>query len=110
MPEHIHLLVRLNQNKALADVLRSLKADSTRWLKQTFTDLTGFGWQTGYAAFTVSRSQEDRVRLYIENQKQHPRDRTYLDEFRTLLKAHGLEVSPDELEELELIAPEEGDF
>jgi putative transposase len=110
MPEHVHILARLNQNTALAHVLRGSKADSSRWLHQSFPDLAGFAWQTGYAAFTVSRSQEDRVRIYIENQKQHHRDRTYLDEFRTMLQAHGLEVSPEQLEELELTLPEDDDF
>jgi REP element-mobilizing transposase RayT len=107
MPEHVHLLVRLDQNTALKHVLRGLKADSSRWLHQTFARLASFAWQTGYAAFTVSRSQEDRVRTYIDNQKEHHRNRVYLDEFRELLAAHGLEVSPDELEELELALPEE---
>jgi REP element-mobilizing transposase RayT len=110
MPEHIHVLARLNQNKALAQVLRGLKADSSRWLHQTFPDLAGFGWQTGYAAFTVSRSQEDRVRIYIENQKEHHRDRSYLDEFRSLLKAHGLEISEEQLEDLELTFPQDDDL
>jgi hypothetical protein len=112
MPEHVHLLVRLNQNTALAQVLRALKAESSRWLHKTFTDLAGFGWQTGYAAFTVSRSQEERVRLSIENQQKHHRDRTYLDEFRTLLAAHGLELTPEQLEEMEeeLVLPDDVDF
>ena len=107
MPEHVHVLARLSQNTALEDVLRGLKAHSSRWLHQTFPALDAFAWQTGYGAFTVSRSQEGRVRGYIDNQKEHHRNRTYLDEFRTLLQAHGLEISPDELEELQLVLPED---
>jgi REP element-mobilizing transposase RayT len=112
MPEHAHVLVQLRPDKALSDVVRGLKADSSRWLKTTFPELGGFAWQTGYAAFTVSISQADRVRVYIENQEEHHRDRTYLDEFRTLLKAHGFDVSLEELEGLddqEIVLASEGD-
>jgi REP element-mobilizing transposase RayT len=110
MPEHVHVLARLNQNTALAQVLRGLKADSSRWLHQNFPELIGFAWQTGYAAFTVSRSQEGRVRSYVENQKEHHSNRTYLDEYRALLEAHGFEISLDELEVQELVLPEDEAF
>jgi REP element-mobilizing transposase RayT len=110
MPEHVHLLVRLKPTKALADVLRGLKADSSRWLRKTFPQLDCFAWQTGYGAFTVSVSQGDRVREYIENQEEHHSDRTYIDEFRTLVKAHGFDVSLEELDNLEAIGSPEDDF
>ena len=93
MPEHVHVLARLPASRALSDVVRAIKARSSSWLSISVSD---FVWQTGYGAFTVSKSCEETVRHYIENQKQHHADRTYLDEFRVLLKAHGYD--PAEVE------------
>jgi hypothetical protein len=51
-----------------------------------------FAWQAGYGAFTVSKSQEDRVRQYIRDQEKHHRRESFEDEFRKLLKAQGIEL------------------
>lgn len=91
MPDHVHLLVKLSQNKSIADVLRELKADSSGWVHQEFPSLKTFSWQLGYAAFTVSESQVERVRQYIRNQKQHHRRVTFQDELLSLLRAHGVD-------------------
>ena len=66
MPDHIHILARLRQDVALSDVLRAIKAHSSGWVHDTFPELSGFAWQSGYGAFTVSISQADRVR-HISN-------------------------------------------
>ncbi len=93
MPEHVHVLARLPASRALSDVVRAIKARSSSWLSVSVSD---FVWQTGYGAFTVSKSCEETVRTYIENQKKHHADRTYLDEFRTLLKAHDFDPAEAE--------------
>jgi putative transposase len=67
MPDHVHLLAKLSQNRAIKDVLRDLKADSSGWVHKTLPDQKSFGWQFGYSAFTVSESQIERVRQYIRN-------------------------------------------
>jgi hypothetical protein len=50
-----------------------------------------FGWQDGYAAFSVSESQVEPVRGYIQNQENHHRRHVFQDEFRALLDKHGIE-------------------
>jgi REP element-mobilizing transposase RayT len=87
MPEHIHILASLSPSRAVSDVVGAVKAESSFWLAKS---VPGFAWQTGYGAFTVSRSNEDTVRCYIQDQKKHHANRTYLDEFRALLRKHGL--------------------
>jgi REP element-mobilizing transposase RayT len=91
MADHVHLLVRLGPTKALADILRVLKANSTGWMKETFPELSGFAWQSGYGAFTVSITSLDAVRRYIENQEEHHRKRSFQSEYRAFLKRHDLE-------------------
>ena len=89
--DHVHLLVTLRQNKSLADFLRQIKANSSKWVHETFPNAGGFWWQGGYGAFTVSHSGIDAVRSYIANQEEHHRARTFQDEYRDLLTRHGIE-------------------
>jgi REP element-mobilizing transposase RayT len=92
MPDHVHLLVCLRQDVALADVVRAVKANSSGWIHRTFPSAVGFAWQTGYAAFTVSHSQRGRVRQYIADQERHHRRYSFQEEWLGLMKAHGIVV------------------
>ena len=89
--DHVHLLARLRQDKAVSEVLRSIKANSSGWIHREFPQRGGFHWQDGYGAFTVSKSQTETVRHYIANQEAHHRKLTFQEEFLTLLKAHEIE-------------------
>jgi len=88
--DHVHILARLRPDKAVSDILRAIKANSSGWLHDIFPDCP-FNWQIGYAAFTVSRSQEPRVLEYIATQEEHHRHISFEEEFKKLLKAHGIE-------------------
>ncbi|MFO0848885.1 MAG: IS200/IS605 family transposase [Gemmataceae bacterium] len=91
MPDHVHILARLGQTKALADILRVVKANSSKWVHDTHPEVAGFGWQTGYGAFTVGQSSLEAVRRYVEGQEEHHRARSFQDEFRQMLRQHGIE-------------------
>ena len=95
--DHVHLLVQLHQDHSVSAFLRALKARSSLWIHKTFPALEQFAWQTGYAAFTVSRSQAEKVRRYIANQENHHRKQSFQEEFRALLRKHGLEFSEEDL-------------
>jgi putative transposase len=90
--DHVHILARLLPDKAVSDVLRELKACSSKWARQF---VPKFGWQAGYGAFTVSPSQLDRVRRYVENQEAHHRRMSFEVEFRALLHAHRIDFSDE---------------
>jgi REP element-mobilizing transposase RayT len=89
--DHVHILARLRQDKAVSDVLRAIKANSSGWVHRTFPEQHAVAWQSGYAAFTVSASQVPIVRRYIENQEEHHRAQSFENEFVALLKKHGIE-------------------
>ena len=80
--------------RAVADSVRDIKANSSRWLRETFPALGDFAWQRGYAAFTVSESQIDRVYRYIADQEVHHRKRSFENEFKALLKSNRLALDP----------------
>ena len=89
--DHVHLAAVLHPTTALADALRDIKSSSSRWIHEEFPDLRGFGWQDGYAAFTVSRSVFPDVVAYIRNQEAHHKKLTFQEELLALLAKHGIE-------------------
>jgi REP element-mobilizing transposase RayT len=91
MPDHVHLLVSVDRKWSLADLLRDIKAGSSKWVHDNFPDARTFGWQDGYGAFSVSVSKLDEVMHYIRNQVRHHRKLSFRDELRELLRKHGLE-------------------
>jgi putative transposase len=88
MADHLHLLAELPARIAVSDAMNKIKTNSSSWIRENLD--RRFNWQRGYGAFSVSRSGLDTVIAYIENQKQHHATRSFEDEYRALLKAHGI--------------------
>jgi len=76
--DHIHILTTLSPVKAVADAVREIKANSSKWVN-TLPGTPRFEWQKGYGAFTVSYSQIDSVGHYIQNQHEHHKTKTFED-------------------------------
>ena len=89
--EHVHVLLTQPPTVTLADMLRLVKANSSRWTRQTFPGKRHFSWQAGYAAFSVSHSKSSEIRAYIRDQEEHHRRHGYEDELVSLLKRNELE-------------------
>ena len=89
--DHVHLLCQLGRTISLADWVKELKRISSIWVKKRDPGLATFGWQSGYGSFSVSKSNLDTVRKYIVDQKKHHKKRSFQDEYRMLLRKHGLE-------------------
>ncbi len=91
MPDHLHLLVSLARQMSVSVAVREIKSNSSRWIHESSPKLSRFAWQNGYSAFSVSFSQLEPVKQYIENQEQHHRKRTFREELLSLLKRHRVE-------------------
>jgi putative transposase len=91
MPDHIHLSVSLGRRMCVADTVRDIKSNSSRWIHETMSDLRGFAWQSRYGAFSVSRSNLDDVKRYITSQAEHHQVRSFQEEFLAFLKRHDIE-------------------
>lgn len=91
MPDHVHLLVGFSPTMAVSDMLRLIKSNSSKWVNERPGRIDRFEWQTGFAAFSVSHSQVDVVRRYIQNQERHHTERSFREEFLTLLRKHDIE-------------------
>jgi REP element-mobilizing transposase RayT len=90
MPDHIHLVCRFKADRAVAEMLRLIKANSSKWLNERPGQRHRFEWQAGYGAFTVSESQLPVVRQYVKGQAEHHRTRSFQEEFLEFLKRHGI--------------------
>jgi len=91
MQDHVHILAKLPPKIALSDALRNIKSNSSKWVNEMKTGLQKFGWQDGYSAFTVSKSQVDAVRQYICDQKQHHQTSDFKTELLALLSKHEID-------------------
>ena len=90
--DHVHILCRFGKTIDVADLIRDLKRDSSKWVKSEQPRLAEFHWQQGYGAFSISPSHVDDLKHYIANQEDHHRQESFQDEFRRLCKKYGLEI------------------
>jgi REP element-mobilizing transposase RayT len=88
--DHVHQLVRFGRTISQAEWVKELKRVSNRWLKYTYL-IRDFEWQGGYADFSVSQADLERVKRYIAAQEEHHRKMNFQDELRELLREHQLE-------------------
>ena len=89
--DHVHLLYRLSRTLSAAVLVRELKRESSKWLKEQSADLAAFYWQNGYGAFSISPAHVEQLKEYIGNQEEHHRTETYQDEFRRFLAKYEIE-------------------
>lgn len=94
--DHVHLLVGLRPDHRISDVVRELRKASTIHVQERHGK-TGFRWQEGYYAFTVSSDDIQRVRHYVDGQEQHHGKTgtpAFMDELRSFLKENNVEFDP----------------
>ncbi len=84
--DHIHLLVSIKPDIALSELIRDIKANSTKWINQKGFINGKFQWQAGFGAFSYAQSQLESVVAYINNQEQHHRKYTFREEYVDLLQ------------------------
>ncbi|NNC88375.1 MAG: IS200/IS605 family transposase [Akkermansiaceae bacterium] len=89
--DHVHLLYRASKNKVPSKVVGEIKGQSSKWVKEQFPMLAGFGWQGGYGAFSVDASNVETVTQYVAKQAEHHKVVTFKEEFRRFLAERGVE-------------------
>jgi putative transposase len=94
MPDHLHLLVGLRPDASLSQLVRDIKANSSRFINEKRWVMGRFSWQEGFGAFSYSRSQLGAVIRYIENQQKHHARKSFREEYTALLEKFGVEYDP----------------
>ena len=95
--DHVHLLLSLPTGLPIADLMRTVKTRSSKWVHETMPAARSFAWQPGYAAFSVSESNLPQVKQYIAAQEEHHRNVSFMEEFLTLLRKHNIEFDEEML-------------
>jgi putative transposase len=91
MPDHVHILVALKGDMSLSDLVRDIKANSSRFINEKGYVKGQFRWQEGFGAFSYSESDVSKVRNYILNQEQHHVIRSFRQEYIDLLEEFEIE-------------------
>jgi putative transposase len=86
MPDHLHLLVGLRPDSSLSDLVRDVKAGSSKFINEKRWMAGRFSWQEGFGAFSYSRSQLGAVIRYIANQQKHHARKSFQEEYVELLE------------------------
>lgn len=89
--EHIHVLTAVRPSISPADFAKQLKGSSSRIISLEFN--CPFEWQKGYGVFSVDRSNIDRIKAYVLNQKQHHADNNIVDR---LEETHDWNLGPED--------------
>ena len=85
MPDHTHILVSMKPDISISDLVRDIKANSSSFIKEKEL-ARSFAWQTGFGAFSYSKSQTMNVVNYILNQPEHHKKKTFKAEYIEFLQ------------------------
>ena len=90
MPDHTHILVSMKPDISISDLVRDIKANSSSFIKEKEL-VRSFAWQTGFGAFSYSKSQTMNVVNYILNQPEHHKKKTFKAEYIEFLQKFEVE-------------------
>ena len=91
MPDHLHILIGLRPEQSISSIIQNVKTESSKWINNQKLTPAKFEWQDGYGAFSYSKSHLSRVIRYIQQQEQHHRKQTFIQEYKSFLNAFGIE-------------------
>lgn len=86
MPDHLHLLVSIKPDCSVSDLVRDIKANSSRYINEERLIAGKFSWQEGFGAFSYAQSQLNAVVKYILNQPEHHRQKSFREEYVEFLE------------------------
>jgi REP-associated tyrosine transposase len=94
MPDHVHVFIGYQPSQSLPDLLRDIKANTSKFINENKWLPGKFKWQEGYGAFSYGRSQINDVINYINSQEEHHRKSTFKEEYLKLLQKFDVEYDP----------------
>jgi putative transposase len=91
MPDHLHMLVGMRPAQSISELLQDVKGGSSLWVNERRLTQERFQWQQGFGAFSYSKKDLPNVIEYIKNQQQHHHQKTFMEEYKDLLKEFEIE-------------------
>lgn len=93
MPDHVHIFLGIKPNISISDLVRDIKAGSSKFKNDNKWVLGKFSWQEGFGAFSYSHSHIDNVVKYILNQEEHHKTKTFKEEYLDFLNKFQIEYN-----------------
>ena len=91
MPDHLHIFFGMRPKQSLSNLMKIVKGESSEWINKKGFLRNKFSWQEGYGAFSYAKSQVPKVIRYIQNQEDHHKKKTFIEEYLDFLKAFEVE-------------------
>ena len=89
--DHVHILFGMRPTQSLSELMKEVKGCSSKWINDERLVNGKFSWQEGYGAFSYGKSQIPMVINYINNQEEHHKKTTFLDEYKKFLELYGIQ-------------------
>lgn len=90
MPDHVHILCDIPAKYAVADIVKLLKCESSKFMGVNPHFYAWEGWSEGYSAFAVDASLRETRRQYIMRQREHHANVEFHTEHLELLRENGI--------------------
>jgi putative transposase len=97
MPDHVHAVFGLRPDQSVSDLMKIVKAGSSKWVNENGLVKGKFNWQKGFGAFSYSKSQLPRLIDYVQNQKAHHAKKSFQMEYVNMLVKAGIDYNSDYL-------------
>jgi REP element-mobilizing transposase RayT len=94
MKDHVHIFIGYHPSQPLPDLLRDIKANTSRFINENRWLPGKFQWQEGYGGFSYSHSQIDKVVKYINSQEEHHKTLSFKEEYLRLLEKFEVDYDP----------------
>ena len=89
--DHLHILTHIHPTLAISSLVKDIKLVTDDFIKKERIFPNFRGWQDGYGAFSESIKAKERLIAYIKNQEEHHRKKSFLEEYKSLLREHQIE-------------------
>lgn len=93
--DHVHCLLRLKNDQTLTKVMQLLKGESSFWINKQELIKSKLEWQDEYFAVSISESQVETVRGYIQNQERHHNKKSFQQEYDEFIEKYGFKILRD---------------
>ncbi len=97
MHDHVHILIGYQPSQAIPDLMRDIKASTSKFINERHWLPGTFRWQEGYGAFSYGHSQINDIIQYILRQEEHHKNASFKDEYLKLLQRFDIDYDPEYL-------------
>lgn len=89
--DHVHCFLGLKPVVSVSELMKTVKAKSSKYINDHSLTKERFEWQEGYGVFSYSQSSVNAVYKYIFNQEEHHKKQTFRDEYLDFLNRFKVE-------------------